>query len=603
MKIKSFSVKNFRSITSTNELPLYDYSILLGPNNEGKSNILKAFVMAQNIISTQYSIEEIIEQLQHYKSNGIHIGMGRYRRRKFMEEDELNYSWTRDFPISLQKKKENKSTEFTTVYELTRSEKNSLKKIIRKTLSGDLKFMITIGLSSVFMTISDTDFPKKKIASNGKISRLTNYKMQQFMNKKIQLFMNKKIQVQYISAIRTPDQTVSIVENMIASQLSDPKYNKKYQDVLEKLEKIHKPILEELSQKLTNSVSTFLPQVKNIKIDSKKRFQRLIRESAEVYINDGTNTPLDQKGDGIKSLIVISIIQHITNQSAQKKNIVLVIEEPESHLHPDAIHKVNDVLEEISRKNQVIISTHSALLVNRSDVSRNILVDKSQATESKSISQIRKILGVEMADNLHSANLVILVEGEDDKKILKQSLIEMSDSINKAITNGVVTFDTLGGGSNLSHKISLWKSFLCDVYAFLDNDTAGINSFDDAEDKGLITSKYVSFAIIQSQKESEIEDLIDPEIYNQDIFDQFGVDLKKSLPFKNKKQKWSVRVKNSFKASSKPWNKKIESKVKNQVSTNFQKIGIKGLQKNKTPINSLVTSIEEYLEKNQKNQK
>lgn len=585
MKIKSFTVKNFRSITITNELPLYDFSILLGPNNEGKSNILKAFVMAQNIISSPHSIEMLTDSVRYSRVTGRRYPGGRRRRRGF-DEEEFDYNWIRDFPIKLQKKDnpKNEFTVFTTVYDLSSSEKTTLKKITHKTLSGNLKFIISIGTSRSNMIISDTYFPKKPFKD---ILR-------------IQKFINEKIQVQYISAIRTPTQTISIIDNMISSQIDILQRKKKYQNILNKIQKIQEGVLHELSKELTDSVSGFLPQVKKVTLESKESFRHLIRESTEVYVDDGANTLLEQKGDGIKSLMAISIIQYITSQSAQKKNIVLVIEEPESHLHPNAIHKLNDVLIEISCKNQVIISTHSPLLVNRSDVSRNILVDKSQATASKSISQIRKILGVKIADNLQSANLVILVEGEEDKNILKKCLLEMSKPINKAITQGIIAFDVLGGGSNLSYKISLWKNLLCDVYAFLDNDSTGIKSYEDAEDRGLISLKQVSFVNLQGRRESEIEDLINPEIYNQDIFAKFGVNLSTSLPFKNKKQKWSMRVKNAFKANGKPWNLKIESKIKHIVSQNIQDIGINGLQKNQVTLRAFVNSIEEYIEENKK---
>lgn len=40
MRLVSFSVRRFRSITEAYKLPLGDYSVLVGPNNEGKSNIL-----------------------------------------------------------------------------------------------------------------------------------------------------------------------------------------------------------------------------------------------------------------------------------------------------------------------------------------------------------------------------------------------------------------------------------------------------------------------------------------------------------------------------------------------------------------------------------
>ena len=39
MKLKKFSVTNYRSITRTSNIILQDFTVLVGKNNEGKSNL------------------------------------------------------------------------------------------------------------------------------------------------------------------------------------------------------------------------------------------------------------------------------------------------------------------------------------------------------------------------------------------------------------------------------------------------------------------------------------------------------------------------------------------------------------------------------------
>lgn len=67
MKLHSFSVQNFRSITQANKIPFEDITILLGKNNEGKSNMLRALKICMNILNNEFTphyidseIEEII---------------------------------------------------------------------------------------------------------------------------------------------------------------------------------------------------------------------------------------------------------------------------------------------------------------------------------------------------------------------------------------------------------------------------------------------------------------------------------------------------------------------------------------------------------------
>ncbi len=50
MKISSFSVKNYRSIVEERKINLKDYNVLIGKNNEGKSNILRVLSVCMSCI-------------------------------------------------------------------------------------------------------------------------------------------------------------------------------------------------------------------------------------------------------------------------------------------------------------------------------------------------------------------------------------------------------------------------------------------------------------------------------------------------------------------------------------------------------------------------
>ena len=82
MKLVEFSVTNFRSITKAHKIKLQDMTVLVGKNNEGKSNLLTALNVAMEAI------------IQHSHDEYRYVG---YRNRL--------YIWERDFPISLQKRK------------------------------------------------------------------------------------------------------------------------------------------------------------------------------------------------------------------------------------------------------------------------------------------------------------------------------------------------------------------------------------------------------------------------------------------------------------------------------------------------------------------
>ena len=50
MKLINFSITNFRSITKAHKINVGSTTILLGKNNEGKSNILKGLQIAMDIL-------------------------------------------------------------------------------------------------------------------------------------------------------------------------------------------------------------------------------------------------------------------------------------------------------------------------------------------------------------------------------------------------------------------------------------------------------------------------------------------------------------------------------------------------------------------------
>lgn len=86
MKLVSFTVNNYRSITSANKIAISDITILVGKNNEGKSNLLRAINLS--MIALRYYQDPL----------GI-------RRSRSL------YDWETDYPVSLQKSKKKKRSQ------------------------------------------------------------------------------------------------------------------------------------------------------------------------------------------------------------------------------------------------------------------------------------------------------------------------------------------------------------------------------------------------------------------------------------------------------------------------------------------------------------
>lgn len=532
MKLVSFSVTNYRSITTAYKLPIGQSTVLIGPNNEGKSNILRALVTALGVLSNL---------------SRIRIMRGRFRPAHLMR---TSYHWKKDYPISLQDTTPNGESIFDLEFELTKEEIDAFATEVKSTLNGTLPIRLTLGQKD----------PGFRVTKKGPGAAALTKKAED-----IAQFVAKRIDINHIPAVRTASSAHRVVEAIVEKELSAVEGNEEFQKALAEVAKAQAPVLAQICKNIEETLREFLPNVKKVQVSiSQEDRYRALRGSCEIIVDDGTPTHLAHKGDGVQSLAALSLMRRSLEAGASGRNLILAIEEPESHLHPGAIHQLKTVLGEIANNNQVIMTTHCPLFVNRSSIRSNILVHKNKATPAKNVGQIREILGVRASDNLRHAELVLLVEGEEDRRALEALLKHHSPEMASAIANGTLAFDSLMGGSNLSYKLSLVREAMCAAHSFLDFDKCGIESVKRAELDGLITAADSTFTVCDGLKESEIEDLYEVDLYAPMLLNKYGVST--ASPKFNGNVKWSDRVRDTFRHQGKLWTEQVEAKVKGDVS-------------------------------------
>ncbi len=531
MKLVSFSITNFRSITKAHKLPISNSTILIGKNNEGKSNILNALAIATELIRMHgYGAIRRLRASPRYRRSGL-------------------YKWERDFPVQLQAKSSDGESIFRLEFELNDEEIEEFKKEIKSNLNGTLPIEIHIG---AFQN------PEFLVIKKGRGSKTLQKKSQ-----KISQFIGQRIDFTYIPAVRTSNAAVKVVEEMLSDELSVLEENNEYLEALEKISELQQPILDKISEKITVPLQQFIPQIKEVKVrvSDEERYKAL-RRSCEVIIDDGTATSIERKGDGVKSLAAISLLR---GQKQTNRASVLALEEPESHLHPRAIHRLKDVIDELSIDHQVVVSTHSPLFVDRKEISSNILIDCNKAKPAKHIQEIRDLLGVKASDNLTHAKLALIVEGEDDKVSLFAILSNYSQTLKNSLNNGSLIIDPLYGAGNLSYKISVYQSIVCDSHVLVDNDLAGREAIEKAEDDGILKVADYHYVVCNGMNESELEDCLNSSIYSEAINKEYGVNINTNK-FRNNSSSWSQRMRTTFLSQGKRWTKRIKKQVKDTVS-------------------------------------
>jgi putative ATP-dependent endonuclease of OLD family len=183
MQLVSFSVSNYRSITTAYKLPIRQSTVLIGPNNEGKSNILRALVIAL----------EILQSL-----SGRKISAGRLRAYRI--DSRETYNWTQDFPMSLQEKKPEGESVFGLEFRLTDNEVDEFVAEVGSNLNGTLPIQLTLGQRE----------PGFRVAKKGRGGTALSKKAE-----RIATFVAKRLNINYIPAVRTAFAAEEIVSRMV----------------------------------------------------------------------------------------------------------------------------------------------------------------------------------------------------------------------------------------------------------------------------------------------------------------------------------------------------------------------------------------------------
>ena len=108
----------------------------------------------------------------------------------------------------------------------------------------------------------------------------------------------------------------------------------------------------------------------------------------DIYIDDGRLTSIKNKGDGIKSLIALSILQ-----TSETNNRLLMIDEPEAHLHSGAIRELKNKIKNDTLNHQTLICSHHQIFVDRNKLTNNKILNNGEIQDNIDIRYIRSELG------------------------------------------------------------------------------------------------------------------------------------------------------------------------------------------------------------------
>ncbi len=251
-----------------------------------------------------------------------------------------------------------------------------------------------------------------------------------------------------------------------------------------KLKKVESEIIEEMKNE-ADSVRMYMQDyastLKAIQITPVVSWKDAIKGVDVSFQFDGDEKfiPMSHKGTGYRRLFMVARFRYLAEKS-KGNNIIYLIEEPETFLHPTAQLDLLNALKELSNDNQIIITTHSPVFAGATSVKSVVLCTKddqsnyTNARESDDTEFLLKIvdeLGIKPSYNLRDHHEKILfVESLNDAKfyhLLCERLVGK-----KLLQNNKILVLPFGGGEDIESflNIDYFDNSNRDLYLIIDSD-------------------------------------------------------------------------------------------------------------------------------------
>ncbi len=369
MKIKNIKIHNFRSIKD-GKFDIENYSLLIGENNSGKSNVFRAL--------------------------------------RIFYEDNLKYDIKTDFPKF---ETDDKESWIEIQYETTEDEQESLKKEyqtpdrllkvrkINSTENNQLKPYVKANQSNIFAyeigELSKNYFYGAKNISQSKLGRVI------FIPEISKVDDNLKMSGP--SPLR--EMINFVVKKVIAKSESFARLNSSFEQFNNEFKSEAKDdfSIDELEKDINVEVSSWNINF-GLNINSIKPTD-IVKNLVSHYVQDGNlgnkTVSIDSFGQGLQRHLIYTLLKLSAKYSddtqySKKKEFnpdltLILFEEPEAFLHPSQQEKLNINLQKLSQEysQQIIITTHSPIFVSK-NINHLASLIKVNRSEKSNLYQISK---------------------------------------------------------------------------------------------------------------------------------------------------------------------------------------------------------------------
>ena len=184
-------------------------------------------------------------------------------------------------------------------------------------------------------------------------------------------------------------------------------------------------ILRKVSENTTSHMKKVWPEWKKQKITLVEN-----GDFIDAGIEDEYNIySLSRRSDGFKRFLTFLLMISVQNRTEEIFDNLIVIDEPDIGLHPSGVQYLREELKRIGENNIVLVSTHSIFMIDKEIVDRHLIVEKEKKITKISrvnVSNISdeevvyKALGYSLYELLKPKNIIF--EGWRDKKCFEKIL-------------------------------------------------------------------------------------------------------------------------------------------------------------------------------------
>lgn len=185
-------------------------------------------------------------------------------------------------------------------------------------------------------------------------------------------------------------------------------------------------LLDRVAKVATKHIHTIWKEYGDVKIS----LEPYGPDNIDAHILDSHNRyEMSRRSDGFKRFVSFLLMISAQVRTDQLKNTLLLIDEPDTGLHPRGAEYLREELLTISNANYVVYSTHSIFMIDKENIGRHFITTKKQeittlneANESNVVDEevLFNALGFSIFKVLQKSNLVF--EGWRDKRLFDVAL-------------------------------------------------------------------------------------------------------------------------------------------------------------------------------------